>query len=99
LRSMSRCTHGHIALLKECGIASYILRYKHVTPNGVPASLIFINPTIYICDMKAIQVSQTGGPEVLTLVDVPVPTIKPNEALVELKASGVNFIDVYFREG
>lgn len=49
--------------------------------------------------MKAIQVSQTGGPEVLTLVDVPVPTIKPNEALVELKASGVNFIDVYFREG
>ncbi len=49
--------------------------------------------------MKAIQVSQTGGPEALTLVDVPVPTIKPNEALVELKASGVNFIDVYFREG
>jgi len=49
--------------------------------------------------MKAIQVSQTGGPEVLTLVDVPVPTIKPTEALVELKASGVNFIDVYFREG
>jgi len=35
----------------------------------------------------------------LTLVDVPVPTPKPNEALVEIKASGVNFIDVYFREG
>jgi NADPH2:quinone reductase len=49
--------------------------------------------------MKAIQVSQTGGPEVLTLVDVPAPTPKPNEALVEIKASGVNFIDVYFREG
>jgi len=49
--------------------------------------------------MRAIQVSQTGGPEVLTLVDVPVPTIKPNEALVAIKASGVNFIDVYFREG
>ncbi|HJX93802.1 MAG TPA: quinone oxidoreductase [Pyrinomonadaceae bacterium] len=49
--------------------------------------------------MRAIQVSQTGGPEVLTLVDVPVPTPKPNEAVVELKASGVNFIDVYFREG
>ena len=49
--------------------------------------------------MKAIQVSHTGGPEVLTLVDVPVPTPKPNEALVEIKASGVNFIDVYFREG
>jgi len=44
--------------------------------------------------MKAIQVSHTGGPEVLTLVDVPVPTPKPNEALVEIKASGVKFIDV-----
>src|SRR5258708_6461843 len=49
--------------------------------------------------MKAIQVSQTGGPEVLTLVDLPVPTPKPNEALVKITAIGVNFIDVYFREG
>src|SRR6266481_5966879 len=49
--------------------------------------------------MKAIQVSKTGGPEVLTLVDLPVPTPKPNEALVKITAIGVNFIDVYFREG
>jgi NADPH2:quinone reductase len=49
--------------------------------------------------MKAIQVSQTGGPEVLTLVDLPVPEPKSDEALVEIKAAGVNFIDVYFREG
>ena len=49
--------------------------------------------------MQAIQVSQTGGPEVLTPADVPVPTPKANEALVQIKAAGVNFIDVYFREG
>src|SRR5687768_5928788 len=49
--------------------------------------------------MRAIQVSQVGGPEVLTPVDVPVPSPKANEALVEIHASGVNFIDVYFREG
>ncbi len=49
--------------------------------------------------MKAIQVSKTGGPEVLTLVDLPIPEPKPNEALVQIKAAGVNFIDVYFREG
>src|ERR1700752_108206 len=49
--------------------------------------------------MQAIQVSQPGGPEALTLVDVPTPTPKSNEALVEIKASGVNFIDVYLREG
>lgn len=49
--------------------------------------------------MKAIQVSRTGGPEVLELVDLPVPKPTPNEASVEIKAIGVNFIDVYFREG
>jgi len=49
--------------------------------------------------MKAIQVAKKGGPEVLTLVDLPVPKPKPNEALVKIAAIGVNFIDVYFREG
>jgi NADPH2:quinone reductase len=49
--------------------------------------------------MKAIQVSQTGGPEVLVLADVPEPKAKPNEAVVQIKTAGVNFIDVYFREG
>jgi len=49
--------------------------------------------------MKAIQVQKTGGPEALTVVDLPAPTPKPNEAVVQLKAIGVNFIDVYFREG
>src|ERR1700750_872582 len=49
--------------------------------------------------MQAIQVSQVGGPEALQLVELPNPKPKPNEAIVQLKASGVNFIDVYFREG
>ncbi|MGC2697333.1 MAG: quinone oxidoreductase [Candidatus Angelobacter sp.] len=49
--------------------------------------------------MKAIQVQKTGGPEVLTLADLPVPKPKPNEAVVKVAAIGVNFIDVYFREG
>lgn len=49
--------------------------------------------------MKAIQVKQTGGPEVLELVELPVPEPKANEAVVKLAASGVNFIDVYHREG
>ena len=49
--------------------------------------------------MKAIQVSQTGGPEVLKLVELPIPEPKPKEAIVQIKAAGVNFIDVYFREG
>jgi NADPH2:quinone reductase len=49
--------------------------------------------------MKAIQVSQTGGAEVLQLADLPKPQPKPTEAVVEIKAAGVNFIDVYYREG
>jgi NADPH2:quinone reductase len=49
--------------------------------------------------MKAIQIKQTGGPEVMELVDLPVPQPKPNEAVVKISAAGVNFIDVYNREG
>jgi NADPH:quinone reductase len=49
--------------------------------------------------MKAIQLTQTGGPEVLQAVDLPVPQPKPNEALVKLAAAGVNFIDIYQRVG
>ena len=49
--------------------------------------------------MKAIQVSKTGGPEALEFVDIPAPKLKANEALVKIAGAGVNFIDVYFREG
>jgi NADPH:quinone reductase len=49
--------------------------------------------------MKAIQVQKHGGPEVLSLADVPQPAPKAGEVLVKIAASGVNFIDVYLREG
>jgi NADPH:quinone reductase len=49
--------------------------------------------------MRAIQVKQTGGPEVLELVDRCIPHPKPTEAVVKIAACGVNFIDVYLREG
>lgn len=49
--------------------------------------------------MKAIQIKQTGGPEVMEYVDLPVPEPKANEAVVKITAVGVNFIDVYNREG
>src|ERR1017187_6003319 len=49
--------------------------------------------------MRAIQITQTGGPEVLALREVPTPTPGPGEALIQIEACGVNFIDVYFREG
>ena len=49
--------------------------------------------------MKAIQVHTPGGPEQMQLADVPVPQPGPGQALVRVAASGVNFIDVYFRTG
>src|SRR5579864_4521582 len=49
--------------------------------------------------MKAIQIPKTGGVEVLAFLDIPTPKPKPNEVLVKIAAAGVNFIDVYFREG
>jgi NADPH:quinone reductase len=49
--------------------------------------------------MKAIQVPRHGGAEVLSYIDVPVPQPEPHEVVVKISAIGVNFIDVYFREG
>jgi len=49
--------------------------------------------------MRAIQIKQTGGPEVLEVIDLPRPEPRAGEVLVRIAASGVNFIDTYFREG
>jgi NADPH2:quinone reductase len=50
--------------------------------------------------MKAIRIVATGGPEVLQYVDIPdLGTPGPGKALVRLKASGVNFMDVGHRRG
>ena len=49
--------------------------------------------------MRAVQVSEPGGPEVLALVDLPEPVAGPGELLVDVTAAGVNFIDTYQRSG
>jgi NADPH2:quinone reductase len=49
--------------------------------------------------MKAIRIYQNGGADVLKYEDAPIPTPAPNEALIKIAASGVNFIDVYYRQG
>lgn len=49
--------------------------------------------------MRAIQFRTTGGPEVLEVVDAPVPQPGPGEVVVEVAAAGVNFIDTYQRSG
>jgi len=49
--------------------------------------------------MQAIQILTTGSADVLTLRDLLTPIPGPGEALIRIEASGVNFIDTYFREG
>lgn len=49
--------------------------------------------------MHAIEVPETGGPEVLSYVERPTPTPGPGQVLIKAEAIGVNFIDTYFRSG
>ncbi|MCT1452404.1 quinone oxidoreductase [Corynebacterium sp. p3-SID1145] len=55
--------------------------------------------------MKAIQITAHGGPEALSLADVPTPTLSSNQdadqdqVLVRVSYAGVNYIDTYYREG
>jgi NADPH:quinone reductase len=45
--------------------------------------------------VKAVQITEFGGPEVLELVDLPKPAAGPGEALVRISRTGVNFADTH----
>ncbi len=45
--------------------------------------------------MRAIQITEFGGPEVLELVDIPKPVAGPGELLVRISRTGVNFADTH----
>jgi NADPH2:quinone reductase len=49
--------------------------------------------------MKAIQIQEPGGPEVLQLAELPIPQPGPGQVLIRVEATGVNFIEIYFRKG
>lgn len=49
--------------------------------------------------MRAIRVNRYGGPEVLEPADVDAPTPGPGQVLVDVAASGVNYVDTYQRSG
>ena len=49
--------------------------------------------------MKAIRITETGGPEVMRLEDLPTPEPQAGQLLVRVEAAGVNYIDIYQRSG
>ncbi len=49
--------------------------------------------------MRAVRFHRSGGPEVLQLDEIPVPSPGPGEVRIGLRFAGVNFIDIYLRSG
>ncbi|HEY1849520.1 MAG TPA: quinone oxidoreductase [Candidatus Binataceae bacterium] len=49
--------------------------------------------------MKAIQFKEIGGPDVMQLVDIPKPELRPGMVRMHVRASGINFADTFFRQG
>ena len=49
--------------------------------------------------MKAVQITEYGGPDVMKYVDLPDPIAGPEQAVLDIQAVGVNFTDIYSREG
>lgn len=49
--------------------------------------------------MRALQVTRPGGPDALAVTDLPRPEPAPGQVVVRNEAVGLNFIDVYFRDG
>ncbi|MDO5031545.1 quinone oxidoreductase [Corynebacterium sp.] len=49
--------------------------------------------------MHAIQITETGGPEVLTYTEVDSPAPTEEQVLVDVHVAGINYIDTYYREG
>jgi NADPH:quinone reductase len=49
--------------------------------------------------MRAVMVTKLGGPQVLAVEDIPVPVPGPGQIVARVEAAGVNFMDVYQREG
>ncbi|MGH3563849.1 MAG: alcohol dehydrogenase catalytic domain-containing protein, partial [Mycobacterium sp.] len=49
--------------------------------------------------MRAVEVAETGGPEVLSYVDKPQPSPAAGEVVIRAEAIGINYVDTYFRSG
>jgi len=70
------------------------LKTSSSSPCGIRVFRCILMP-----DMKAIQIHETGGPEVLQLAELPIPEPGPGQVLIRIEATGVNFIEIYFRKG
>ena len=68
------------------------IAHRQAIPGGSHAA-----PRVACELMRAIQMSEYGGPEVLELVDLPVPEAAPGETLIRVSRAGLNFSDTHRR--
>ena len=52
-----------------------------------------------VTDVRAAQLHHYGGSDALSIADVDIPIPSDGEVLVRIESAGVNFIDIYMREG
>ena len=63
--------------------------------QGVPAHVLPQD----VSTMKAVVIREPGGPEVLKLEEVPIPTPVPGQVLIRVKAFGINRLEMFTRKG
>ena len=66
----------------------YIPPHPHLETQGTQMNM-----------MKAVEITQTGGPEVMQMRDRAIPEPQHGEVLIRVAASGINFVDLFVREG
>ena len=87
----------------ELGVVTVALRQRGAAgehdPGMTDVGASELHDLGMIDTMHAIEITETGGPEVLQYVDKPTPSPGPGEVLIKAEAIGINFIDTYFRSG
>src|SRR5262245_49543425 len=69
------------------------------SPRSAPSRLSSAPVMRGFCTVKAVRIHEDGGPEVLRYEDVPDPEPAQGEIVVELRAAGLNHLDIWVRKG
>src|ERR1700739_569064 len=64
-----------------------------------PARMVRLTSTMNTpATMKAVQLSRFGDPDVLNIIELPIPPPGPGEALIRIRAAGINFFETLVRQ-
>jgi NADPH:quinone reductase-like Zn-dependent oxidoreductase len=102
-RSIQGVVHQNFANIFVClfhCVSSRILLVRSTLTGTTFTKPSTVNhPPSTMTTMKAIVISKFGGPDVLTIQDVPKPTAKEGQVIIKIKAFGINHAEMYMRQG